>query len=109
MSTLSGAIPDSSTVDPEGQERAQLPDGVVVRDLVLHVDDRGTVCELLDPRWGWHTEPMVFAYVYTLRPGKTKGWGMHLEHEDRYALIGGDMEVVMYDEREDSPTRGLVA
>jgi dTDP-4-dehydrorhamnose 3,5-epimerase len=47
--------------------------------------------------------------MFTLRPGRVKGWGMHLEHEDRYVIVQGDMEVVMYDAREESPTRGLVA
>lgn len=103
------ALQDDPTVTAAGEERQRLPEGVTIRDLVLHVDDRGTVCELLDPRWGWSDDPIVFSYVFTLRPGKVKGWGMHMLHEDRYAVIAGDMEVVMYDERENAPTRGLVA
>jgi dTDP-4-dehydrorhamnose 3,5-epimerase len=38
-----------------------------------------------------------------------KGWGVHREHEDRYFILFGDMEVVLYDERPDSSTRGLVS
>jgi dTDP-4-dehydrorhamnose 3,5-epimerase len=34
---------------------------------------------------------------------------MHLEHEDRYFILHGDLEVVMYDDRPASPTAGLVA
>jgi len=48
----------------------------------------------------------VFAYVFTLRPGVVKGWGMHLEHEDRYFILHGELEVVMYDDRPASPTAG---
>src|SRR4051794_1781331 len=95
-------LQDQATVSAGGSELSSLPMGVTIRDLVLHVDDRGTVCELLDPRWGWSAEPIVFTYVFTLRPGKTKGWGMHTLHEDRYAVIAGDLQLVMYDEREDS-------
>jgi dTDP-4-dehydrorhamnose 3,5-epimerase len=47
--------------------------------------------------------------MFTLRPGRVKGWGMHREHEDRYFILAGEMEVVMYDARDDSPTRGLVS
>jgi len=38
-----------------------------------------------------------------------KGWGIHHQHEDRYCILSGEMEVVLYDPREDSPTRGLVS
>jgi dTDP-4-dehydrorhamnose 3,5-epimerase len=34
---------------------------------------------------------------------------MHLLHEDRYFILTGDMEVVMYDTRVGSPTHGLVS
>ena len=100
---------DRQTVDGAGARIDELPDGVTFRDAATHVDDRGTVCELFDPRWDWHPDPLVFAYTFTLRPGRIKGWGLHREHEDRYFLLAGELEVVLYDEREDSPTRGLVA
>ena len=92
-----------------GEPLAQLPAGVSFRDVPTHVDDRGSVVELFDARWGWHPDPLVFAYAFTVRPGKIKGWGLHKRHDDRYFLLQGDMEVVLYDERDDSPTRGLVA
>jgi dTDP-4-dehydrorhamnose 3,5-epimerase len=103
------AIRDKPTVTSEGQILHKLPEGVRLRDAITHVDDRGTVCEMFDPRWGWHDEPIVFTYMFTLRPGMVKGWGMHLEHEDRYFIMFGDMEVVMYDARPDSPTHRMVA
>ena len=106
---MSDLVRDSPTVKPSGEELAPLPAGVSFREAVTHVDDRGSVCEMFDPRWGWTDEDLVFAYLFTLRPGMVKGWGMHLEHEDRYFILYGDLAVVMYDEREDSPTRGLVA
>ena len=100
---------DAATVQADGQALGRQIHGVQMRDLILHTDDRGTVCELYDERWGWHPDPVVFTYVFSVRPGKTKGWGMHLEHEDRYALIAGELEVAMYDAREDSPTSGMVS
>lgn len=103
------AIRDKATVTSEGQSLHKLPEGVRLRDATTHVDDRGTVCEMFDPRWGWHDEPIVFTYMFTLRPGMVKGWGMHLEHEDRYFIMFGDIEVVMYDARPDSPTNGMVS
>ncbi len=102
-------LKDQETVTPSGAEVRRLPHGVVLRDLVLHTDDRGCVMEMFDPRWGWHPDPLVFTYFFTIRPGWAKGWGMHLKHDDRYCLLSGEMKLVLCDTREDSPTRGLVS
>lgn len=106
---MSPARRDMQTVDGAGRRLDPLPEGVVVRDLVTHVDERGTVCELYDDRWGVHPESLVFAYSFTIRPGRAKGWGMHKEHEDRYAFMFGELELVLYDAREDSATHGLTS
>ncbi len=102
------SIRDGKTVTPEGKSCARMVHGVNMRDLVLHTDDRGTVCEMYDPRWGFHPAPLVFTYFYTVRPGWVKGWAMHKLHEDRYCMMQGEMKLVLYDAREDSPTFGLV-
>lgn len=102
------SIRDGKTVTPEGKSCARLVHGVKMRDLVLHTDDRGTLCEMHDPRWGFHESPVVFTYFYTIRPGWVKGWAMHKTHDDRYCLMQGEMKVVLYDTREESPTFGLV-
>jgi dTDP-4-dehydrorhamnose 3,5-epimerase len=105
------AVPmkDTQTVLPTGESIRAVPFGVTFRDTVTHVDDRGAVCELFDPRWAWHKDPLVFVYSFTVRPGMIKGWGIHRKHEDRYLILFGELEVVLYDERPDSPTRGLVS
>jgi dTDP-4-dehydrorhamnose 3,5-epimerase len=97
---------DVQTVDPAGRRLDRLPEGTVLRDLVTHTDERGTVCELFDPRWGVCPDDMVFAYEFTIRPGKAKGWGLHREHEDRYAFLDGELELALFDERDDSATAG---
>ncbi len=97
---------DVQTVTPEGQQLLTLPEGMIVRDLVTHVDDRGSVIELYDPRWGVSPDDLVFAYQFTIRPGKAKGWGIHRQHEDRYAFLDGELELAFYDAREGSATSG---
>jgi dTDP-4-dehydrorhamnose 3,5-epimerase len=101
---VAGPVRDRQTVTADGRRTDALLEGVVVRDLVTHVDERGTVCELFDPRWGVSPAEMVFAYTFTIRPGHAKGWGLHHDHEDRYAFLEGELEVVLFDAREDSPT-----
>jgi dTDP-4-dehydrorhamnose 3,5-epimerase len=105
---LAAARRDPQFVTPEGKIVRRLTAGVTIRPLTTHVDDRGSVCELFDPRWGWHPDPMVFAYTFTIRPGVVKGWNLHREHEDRYTILQGDMNLVLFDPREDSPTFGEV-
>ena len=100
---------DSPTITPEGQLLGPLPHGVNIRDLPPISDERGIIVELFDPRWGWHDRPLVFSYLFTIRPGFIKGWGMHKLHEDRYSILFGEMEIIFYDDRPESSTRGLVA
>lgn len=97
---------DSQMVNPDGSRLGDLPEGMTVRRLITHVDARGSVCELYDERWGVHPDPAVFAYTFTIRPGMAKGWGVHREHEDRYAFLAGELELAFYDGREDSATAG---
>ena len=100
---------DVQTVTPQGERVEKLPAGVSFHDVVTHGDERGSVVELYDPRWGWHPDPLVFSYCFTIRPGMIQGWGIHRNHEDRYFILFGEMEVVLYDDRPDSPTNGLLA
>lgn len=101
-------IQDKQTVTPDGKPTNQLIHGVTFKELTTHIDDRGSVCEMYDSRWTWHKDPMVFSYMFTIRPGVAKGWGMHKKHEDRYFIMSGEMMVVLYDDRPKSPTKGLV-
>lgn len=102
-------VQDKQTVTPEGESIQPLPAGVRLRDVITQVDERGWVCEMFDPRWGWNEHPLVFVYTFTIRPGMIKGWGLHKKHEDRYFMLFGEMEAVLYDARPDSPTRGLIS
>lgn len=106
--TLAAATRDRQMASPEGQPVRRLTHGVSLRPLPVHHDARGSVLELFDARWGWHSDPLVFAYVFTIQPGVVKGWNLHREHEDRYALVQGTMELVLFDPRPDSPTCGEV-
>src|SRR5687767_810231 len=103
------SVRDKQTVNAKGESLQQLPVGVTFKEMPTHVDDRGHVVEMYDTRWDWHPDPLLFVYCFTVRPGVVKGWGMHKMHEDRYFILQGEMEVILYDDRPDSPTRGLVS
>jgi dTDP-4-dehydrorhamnose 3,5-epimerase len=106
--TLAAAARDPQTARPDGSRLKPLIHGVRIRPMTTHADARGSVTELYDPRWEWHDEPLVFVYTFSIRPGFVKGWNLHRHHEDRYAIVQGEMELVMFDPRPDSPTCGSV-
>ena len=101
---LSAAVYDKPTVTSEGAPLRRLTHGVSIRKLVTHTDGRGTVTELFDPRWNFHSDPLLFAYTFMIRPNVVKGWSLHQKHEDRYAILQGEMELVLFDPRPESPT-----
>ena len=107
--TLAAAQQDQRTVDEDRRSIAPLVDGMTLRDSIRHNDDRGSVTEVFDPRWGWHTDPLVFSYLFTIRPGMIKGWGLHKLHEDRYFVVSGELELVLYDPRPESSTYGKIS
>jgi len=101
-------IKDKQTTTSDGKFIEAVPYGVTFYEVPTHVDDRGELFELYDSRWDWNKDPLVFAYACTVRPGRIKGWGLHKKHEDRYFIVHGDIELVLYDVRPDSPTNGQV-
>ncbi len=103
--TLGAAMRDRQTVTSDSLPTAALLEGMSVRHLTTHVDDRGSLVELMDSRWG-QPDPLVSAYSFTVRPGVAKGWALHKEHEDRYANLSGEAEVLLYDVRPSSSTLG---
>lgn len=107
--TLAAAVRDSQTTRPDGTTTAAVIDGVRLRDSHTFADERGTVVEMFDPRSNWHPDPLVFVYAFTVRPGFVKGWNLHVEHEDRYFILQGELELVLFDPRPESPTRGQVS
>jgi dTDP-4-dehydrorhamnose 3,5-epimerase len=100
--------PVPATVTPEGEALDELIDGVMVRRAVTHTDERGTLCEMFDPRWELSEHPLVYVYQITIRPGQVKGWVVHHQQDDRLFFSAGTAKAVLYDDREGSPTRGAI-
>jgi dTDP-4-dehydrorhamnose 3,5-epimerase len=101
-------LKDLPTVTAEGERLGERIDGVVVRRAVTQTDERGTLCEIFNPAWAVHPAPLVYAYQFTVRPGKIKGWHSHRLHDDRIFISRGEVRVVLYDSRIDSPTHGMI-
>ena len=98
--------PDAPSFDQDGSPLPPAIEGVVVQRLSANVDHRGSLTEVIDRSWPFWGEPIVYAYLFTIRPGRIKGWGMHERQTDRYAVLAGDVRVVLFDDRPRSATRG---
>jgi dTDP-4-dehydrorhamnose 3,5-epimerase len=103
MNQLEG-IKDQQKVTPDGKPVARRIHGVVLRQTITHVDNRGTLCEVYDPRWGISDLPIVYIYQFTILPGIVKGWAKHLKKDDRIFVTKGRVRIGLYDDRPDSPT-----
>ncbi|GAB3254364.1 dTDP-4-dehydrorhamnose 3,5-epimerase family protein [Nocardioides dilutus] len=103
-----GATRDQQTVLPDGTSVAAVIDGVKMRSTPNHVDHRGSVFEIFEGQGDYWDEPVVYAYQFSIRRGLIKGWGLHEHKRDRYTLISGEVLVILYDARPDSPTSGVV-
>jgi dTDP-4-dehydrorhamnose 3,5-epimerase len=104
---LLAARADEATVDSSGLRLATGIDGVRLRMLgPLHADHRGSLLEVVDIRQDFWEEPIVYAYRFAVRPGRIKGWGMHMLQSDRYLTVSGRLRVVLYDGRTTSATHG---
>jgi dTDP-4-dehydrorhamnose 3,5-epimerase len=97
---------DARTVDTGGKLLPPSIDEVKVKRLTTHVDPRGGLTAVLDIRDPFWEEPVVYVYEFTINPGRIKGWGMHEKQTDRYFVGNGNIRVVLFDGREDSPTAG---
>jgi dTDP-4-dehydrorhamnose 3,5-epimerase len=105
---LDQARKDLARVGTDGTSLEELIDGVEIRRAPTHADERGTLTEVFDSRWGFTDEPLVYAYQVTIGPGQVRGWALHLEQEDRLFLYGGVLRVVLYDARADSESHERV-
>jgi len=82
-------------------------EGVITRELHFICDDRGRLMVLLrcdDPAFRHFGQ----LYVTTTYQGVVKAWHLHRVQTDLVSCIKGEIELVLYDVREGSPTRGEV-
>lgn len=82
-------------------------DGVRIHPLKRIPDERGTVMHMLrcdDP----HFERFGEIYFSTVYPGVIKAWHLHIRMTLNYAVIVGNVKLVLHDDREASPTRGEI-
>jgi dTDP-4-dehydrorhamnose 3,5-epimerase len=81
--------------------------GVVTKKLRVIPDERGHLLEII------RKDDELFVkfgqvYVTTAYPGVVKGWHYHKNQIDNFAVLKGMIKLVLYDNRDDSPTKGEI-
>jgi dTDP-4-dehydrorhamnose 3,5-epimerase len=82
-------------------------DGVKTKKLRIIPDERGRLMEIL------RNDDDIFekfgqVYVTTVYPGVVKAWHYHKYQADNMAVVHGMVKIVLYDNREGSPTAGEI-
>jgi len=81
--------------------------GAQVKQLRVIPDERGRLMEMLrcdDPIF----KKFGQVYMTTAYPGVVKAWHYHKKQWDHFVCVRGMMKVVLFDAREESPTRGAI-
>lgn len=85
----------------------ELIHGVKVKKLRVIPDERGRLMEILrndDDLF----EKFGQVYMTTAYPGVVKAWHAHRMQSDNMTCIHGMIKLVLYDDREGSPTKGMI-
>ena len=80
-------------------------EGVQIKRLTPHADERGYLMELLRRDDEMFTK-FGQCYVSLNYPGVVRAWHYHKKQEDYFVVVKGMCKVGLYDMREGSPTRG---
>jgi dTDP-4-dehydrorhamnose 3,5-epimerase len=103
---LQGATKDRQLVTGDWQAIQKPIDGVVIRE-VLHVPrDHGVITETYRSEWDPTGLPVVHIYQSRLYPGAIGAWSCHTRSVDRLFVNQGHLKLVLFDDRDGSPTRG---
>jgi dTDP-4-dehydrorhamnose 3,5-epimerase len=70
-------------------------------------DDRGKVMHMLK-RTDPHFTEFGEIYFSSIFPGVVKGWHLHKKMVIHYAVVTGMIKLVLFDEREGSPSKGVL-
>jgi len=101
---LPGAQKDSQLVTPQWEMLHEPIEGVHLHE-VRHVPrDHGIITEIFRPEWDPTGLPVAQIYQSRLYPGAIGAWSCHMKNVDRLFINQGNVKLVLFDGRENSPT-----
>ncbi len=101
-------VAKQSDVNAQGALRLVPIAGVVFRPTRPVPHDDGHVTEVARASWDVLGAPLVQVHITTTLPGRVRAWGLHQLGTDRLFVVSGLVRIVVFDGRNDSPTRGRI-
>jgi len=83
-------------------------EGVELKDLVTHSDERGFFREIVRTTEAIAAEGFAQVSHSLMFPGVIKAWHVHPHQIDWWYVVAGDLKVALYDLRDGSATRGAL-
>ena len=99
-------IKDTQTVAAGGRMLRRLIHGVELQEMQNILTRNGVTTEVLRPEWGIGRLPVRHLIHVTLRAHAVSAWHCHHIQTDRIFVTEGSLRIVLFDDREGSPTRG---
>jgi dTDP-4-dehydrorhamnose 3,5-epimerase len=79
-------------------------EGVEIKDLILHKDERGFFCEIIRNSDGFFKNSFAQLSHSMVFDGIVKAWHFHKKQTDWMYTVKGDMKLVLFDARKNSKT-----
>ena len=103
---LKGSTKDQQSVDSKGKQSISLLDGVSKYEVPNIVTRNGITTEMFRPEWPVGPDHVRHMIHVQLRPDAISAWHMHEYQTDTFFVSRGSIKLVLFDDREESPTRG---
>ncbi len=99
---------DEATTRPDGG-RANAPriHGMAVYELGNIITRSGFMTEIFREDWALADFPVRQINWVELNPGAVTDWHRHLRQTDHLLGVNGNVKLALFDDRPDSPTRGV--
>jgi dTDP-4-dehydrorhamnose 3,5-epimerase len=103
---LEGATKDQQTATAEGQMKRLPMDGVRIKEVPNLITRNGVTTELYRPEWPVGPDAVRHIIHVILRGHAVSAWHVHEKQTDTIFVTEGNIKLILFDDREGSPTRG---
>ena len=108
MGDTSIAVKDDQKISSDLKPVIELIHDVRVREIKNVLSDHSYVTEYYRAEWDMFDEPPEHVVHVNLTPGTITAWHMHKKKWDYIVVPTGMIKLVLFDPRDDSPTKGKV-
>ncbi len=105
---IKGAEKAKQSVTPEWEPVGELIDGVRTREVKNVLSNNAVTTEVFREDWNATGKEVKHIIHVSFQPRAVSAWHCHENQTDAVFVTRGFIKMVLYDDREKSPTRGLV-